>query len=86
MARRRLSCPGIIDVPNEPVGKVLLTRENDVFGGLSCPFAIMRSLIVAHSMRSPFSAFRLRICLDTFPQPQRRREGRVSQRPSRRRG
>jgi hypothetical protein len=29
---------GKFDMPNEPVGKVLLTSENDVFGDLCPPF------------------------------------------------
>jgi hypothetical protein len=50
---------------NEPLEKALLTSENNVFGGL-LTFPNMRSLIVAHSTRSLFSASRLIICLVTF--------------------
>jgi len=52
-------------MPNESVGKVLLTSETEVFGG-HLTYPSMRSLIVAHSMRSLFSTSRPRICLGTF--------------------
>ena len=52
-------------MPNESVGKVLLTSETEVFGG-HLTYPSMRSLIVAHYVSSFFSSSRPRICLTTF--------------------
>jgi len=55
---------------NEPVEKVLLTDENDVFGDL-LTLPSMRSLIVAHSTRSSFLHLAQKSAWGLFLQPQR---------------